>query len=59
MSTTYSFIKKLIVKGTPDFDDLKSKMDVFLVANRLTQEEYKELMGMINSKTAEENISEE
>lgn len=47
---TYSLCKKLIVKGNYDKDDMLNKLDVFLLANRITEDEYKELTEMINSK---------
>ncbi len=46
---TYRLIKRIIAKGNYDKDDLMSKMDIFLLAGRITEEEYKELVDLINS----------
>lgn len=37
-------------KGTDTYDSLCEKMDTFLVANRLTIDEYNELMAMLGDK---------
>ncbi len=47
---TYSLCKKLIAKGNYDKADMLNKLDVFLLANRITQDEYKELTTLINSE---------
>ncbi len=44
---TYRLIKKIIAKGNYDKDELMDKLDVFLLAGRITDEQYKELVGMI------------
>lgn len=57
---TYRNCKKLIEiaekKGTKtqDFiDDMKNKMDVFLLNDRITEEEYTELLRLLDSGAAE------
>lgn len=47
---TYSLCKKLIAKGNYDETEMINKLDVFLLANRITEEEYKELIALINSE---------
>ena len=47
---TYGLCKKIIAKGNYDKDELLNKMDIFLLNNRITQEQYNELAGMINSQ---------
>ncbi|MCC8161030.1 MAG: hypothetical protein LIO53_06975 [Oscillospiraceae bacterium] len=46
---TYGYLKKIIAKGNYDADDLMNKLDVFLLAGRITDEQYKELSGLINT----------
>lgn len=43
--TTYIFCKKLIETGKTD--GMKEKLDVFLLNDRITQEQYTELIGLI------------
>lgn len=50
---TYTVCKRLI--ELKDFtqeeaDDLQNKLDIFLLNNRLTQEEYEELTGLLAEK---------
>lgn len=44
---TYMRIKKLITNGAYDKEDMMKKLDVFLLANRITEEQYQELVGMM------------
>lgn len=44
---TYARLKKLITKGAYEKEDLLNKLDVFLMANRITEEQYQELIGMM------------
>lgn len=46
-SMTYARIKKLIEKGAYEKEDMLNKLDVFLMANRITEEQYQELIGMM------------
>lgn len=45
---TYKLCKKLIALGRTD--GLKEKIDVYLAADRITVEEYEELMALLNEK---------
>ena len=44
---TYARLKKLITNGTYNKEDMLNKLDVFLMANRITEEQYQELVGMM------------
>lgn len=46
--STYYLCKKLIETGKTS--GLLDKLDVFLLANRLTEEQYTELVGMLEGK---------
>lgn len=48
-SNTYYLCKRLAEKGH-DQEDLKQKIDTFLMANRLNEAEYKELIVFIEEK---------
>ena len=40
-------LKKLISRGAYEKEDMMNKLDVFLMANRITEEQYQELVGMM------------
>ena len=44
---TYARLKKLIERGAYKKEDMLNKPDVFLMANRITEEQYQELIGMM------------
>ena len=44
---TYERVKMLIQRGVYDKQDMLNKLDVFLLADRITQSEYQELVGMM------------
>lgn len=44
---TYGYCKKIISRGNYDKADMLDKLDVFLLAGRLTDDEYKELVNMM------------
>ena len=44
---TYARLKKLISRGAYNKEDMMNKLDVFLMANRITEEQYQELVGMM------------
>jgi len=44
---TYARLKKLIERGAYKKEDMLNKLDVFLMANRITEEKYQELVGMM------------
>lgn len=44
---TYKLCKKMIMNGNYTKDDMLNKLDVFFATNRLTEEEYRELIELI------------
>ena len=44
---TYARLKKLITKGAYEKEDMMTKLDVFLMANRIPEAQYQELVGMM------------
>lgn len=44
---TYNVCKRLIQNGNYEKEDMLTKLDIFLLNNRITQEQYSELVGMI------------
>lgn len=53
-SMTYKLMKRIIEKGNYDKDSTLQKLDVFLMADRITVEEYQELVEMINGGKKDE-----
>lgn len=47
MSITYKMCKTLIERKRYEKEDMLEKLDVFLLANRISKEEYEELVGML------------
>lgn len=47
---TYKLCKKMIISGNYTREDMLNKLDVFFATNRLTDEEYKELVTLMDSK---------
>lgn len=47
---TYTRLKKIIQQGTFNKNDLMNKIDIFLLANRITEDQYKELVNLLNAK---------
>lgn len=47
---TYKNCKTLISKGRYEYDDMLQKLDTFLLAYRITVEEYNELKGMMDAQ---------
>ena len=46
----YIYCKKVIQNGTYGTkEDMMIKLDVFLLNNRITQEQYTELVGLLNA----------
>lgn len=45
---TYGYCKKIIANGNYDKNDMLDKLDVFLLAERITRDEYNELIEMMN-----------
>ncbi len=44
---TYARLKKLITNGVYVKEDMMNKLDVFLMANRITEAQYEELVGLM------------
>ena len=44
---TSARLKKLIERGAYNTEAMMNKLDVFLMANRITEEQYQELVGMM------------
>ena len=44
---TYTRLKKLIENGVFVKEDMMNKLDVFLMAGRITEEQYTELVGLM------------
>ena len=47
---TYNICKRLIQNGSYEKEDMMMKLDVFLLNNRITKEQYDELIGLINAE---------
>lgn len=43
----FNMMKTMITRGTYDKEDMLKKMDVFLLNNRITEEQYTELVGLM------------
>lgn len=50
MNQIYKVIKRIIESGTYDKDDIQKKLDIYLAYNRITQEQYEELVAMMNKQ---------
>lgn len=46
----YPICKKIILNGQYDENDMKKKLDMFLLKDRITLEQYEELIDFINKK---------
>ena len=58
---TYVYCKKIIERGNYNKEEMLNKLDVFLLNNRITEDQYKELVGIINETqivTEDENNNE-
>lgn len=57
-SMTYKLMKRVIEnglkKGNLDVESTMQKLDVFLMADRITAEEYQELVELMNGGSADE-----
>ncbi|WP_290771813.1 hypothetical protein [Anaerofustis sp.] len=47
---TYERCKKLIQNGSYEQEDMLKKLDVFLLADRITTEQYNELVSMMEKE---------
>ena len=43
----YNLCKKMIITGNYEKEDMLSKLDIFLLKNRITEEQYTELIDLI------------
>ena len=53
INMTYRNCKKLIEAGRYEYSDMMNKLDVFLLGDRVTQEQYEELVKMMESRREE------
>ena len=44
----YNVCKKLILTGNYDKADMSNKLDIYLLKNRITEEQYTELIDLMN-----------
>ena len=45
--TIYEVIKRIIARSGYDAVDIQNKMDVYLLYNRISMEQYDEIMGLM------------
>ena len=50
----YKLMKRIIERGGYDRDDVMNKLDAFLAADRLTVEQYEELVAMMGEEGGNE-----
>ena len=43
----YNICKKMILNGNYDKDDMINKLDIYLLKNRITEEQYTELIDLM------------
>lgn len=46
----YTAMKNIIDSGVYDRDDILNKLDIFLLADRITKEQYDELTGLVRAR---------
>lgn len=56
-TSTYKLVMRLIAIGKTD--GLADKVDIYYANNRLTDEEYEEIMGILNPPEEDETVEEE
>lgn len=49
----YTLLKRMITTNNYQKDDMQNKLDIFFTVNRITEEQYLELTGLINPKPVE------
>ncbi len=57
-SMTYKLLKRIISRGNYDKESMMQKLDVFLLADRITTEEYQELVEMMNASDSTGSTTE-
>ena len=45
----YKLCKKLILSGNFEKENMQNKLDVYLLCNRITQDQYEELAALISA----------
>lgn len=45
----YSILKKIILNGNYEQEDLKGKLDIFLIRDKLSNSEYQELCDLMEA----------
>lgn len=45
----YSIIRKIILNGSYDREDLQTKIDIFLLKDKLSSDEYNELITLMEA----------
>lgn len=48
--STYKLAKSIIEKGNYEYNDMLKKLDVFLLGERITVEQYQELVGLMDAQ---------
>ena len=51
---TYNLMKRIILRGRYDKNDIMDKLDAFLAADRITTAQYQELVELMNGGSANE-----
>lgn len=44
---TYKVAKMMIINGNYEYNDMLKKLDIFLLGNRITEDQYNELIGLM------------
>lgn len=50
----YTLLKRMINTGNYEKEDMENKLNIFFTVNQITQEQYLELIGLINPKPVAE-----
>ena len=50
LSTAYRLCKSSIERNTYEYEDMMSKLDLFVFAGRITEEQYLELIELMDEK---------
>ena len=51
----YNLMKRIIMRGGYDKADVMNKLDAFLAADRITVEQYRELVALVEGSDTPEN----
>lgn len=46
---TYKVAKMMITNGNYEYNDMLKKLDIFLLGNRISEDQYTELVGLLNA----------